>query len=63
MRFHAVMVDETGCEFGVTFDASSRDAAYDFLDEQYPESGVAQLETTQDAADRQRAIWASLGEY
>lgn len=63
MRFHAIMVDETGCEFNVVFDASSHDAAYDFLDDQYPESGVAQLQTTQDAADRERAIWASLGGF
>ena len=63
MRFHAIMVDETGCEFNVVFNASSHHAAYDYLDEQYPESGVAQLETTQDAADRERAVWASLGAY
>lgn len=43
-KFHAVMIDETGCEFGVSFEADSRDEAYDYLDEEYPESRVDQLE-------------------
>jgi hypothetical protein len=56
MRYHAVMLDETGCEFGVDIEADSRDEAYDRLAEDYPESQCVQLESPQDAADRE-AQW------
>jgi hypothetical protein len=63
MQYHAVLVDETGCEFGHTFYADSMDDALDYLDTQYPESAVAQLEAPQDSAARERAVWASLGGF
>ena len=63
MQYHAVLVDETGCEFGHTFYASSNDAAWDYLDEQFPECRAVQIETQQDSAARERAAWASLGAY
>lgn len=57
MQFHAVMLDETRCEFGVTFEAESRRAAYEYLEENYEESRCVQLESPQDTAERERRIW------
>lgn len=57
VQFHAVMIDETGCEFGVTFKSSSREAAYNYLAEEYPESRVDQLEDLQDTINRENAMW------
>lgn len=57
-KFHAVMTDECGGEFGVTIQAADRNAAYDQLREDYPESSVAQLESPQDTRDREAAIYA-----
>lgn len=55
--FHAVMIDETGCEFGVSFKAATRGAALEYLREQYPESRCDQLEDPQQTADREAAIY------
>ena len=55
--FHAVMIDETGCEFGVSFKATTRGAALEYLREQYPESRCDQLEDPQQTADREAAIY------
>ncbi len=44
IAFHAVLIDETQCEFGVYFNAKSRNAAHDYLRESYPESHCVQLE-------------------
>lgn len=67
-QFHAVMLDETRCEFGVTFEAPSRDAAYDYLDENYPESRVDELKTSEEWDEKRRdmeaRIWAEMdGDY
>lgn len=55
--FHAVMIDETGCEFGVSFKATTRGAALEYLREQYPESRCDQLEDPQQTAEREAAIY------
>ena len=55
--YHAVMIDETGCEFGVSFRAATRAAAYDYLDENYPESRCDQLETPEDTRAREQSIY------
>jgi hypothetical protein len=55
-KYHAVMIDETGCEFGVSVTAKSRDMAYDKLQEDYPESKVAQLESPADTRRRERRM-------
>ena len=55
--FHAVMIDETGCEFGVSFKAATRGAALEYLREQYPESRCDQLEDPQQTAEREAAIY------
>lgn len=60
IAYHAVMIDETGCEFGVTFEASGRDAAHEWLEENYPESRCDQLEDADDRAAREAAMYHSI---
>ncbi len=66
-QFHAVMLDETGAEFGASITASSRSAAYDLLREDYPESRCVQLESPEDTAERERLMYRQImienGEY
>lgn len=57
IKFHAVMVDETGCEFGADVEAPDRETAYDRLREDYPESRVAQLESPEDTLRREMATY------
>ena len=54
--FHAVMLDETRCEFGVSVTADSREAAHAWLRENYPESSCVQLESPEDRLERERAM-------
>lgn len=56
-RYHAVMIDETGCEFPATVSARDRSAAYAKLRENYPESRVDQLETHAQARAREARIY------
>ncbi|KFH18418.1 hypothetical protein ELZ19_06770 [Brucella abortus] len=56
-HFHAVMLDETRCEFGVSFEAPDREAAYDYLSENYPESRCVQLEDPSQSAERERQTY------
>ena len=58
--FHAVLTDETGCEFGATIIAATKDDAYDTLADNYPESRVVQLESPQDTRDRESAMYARI---
>lgn len=63
-HFHAVMTDETGCEFGASVTAASRDEAYEMLEENYPESRCVQLESPEDTAAREyRTYAAACAEY
>lgn len=55
-KFHAVMLDETRCEFGVSVEAESRADAYEQLQEDYPESRCVQLESPADTAEREAAM-------
>lgn len=57
INFHAVMVDETGCEFGAGIRAATRAEAYEMLEENYPESRCVQLESPEDTARRERATY------
>jgi hypothetical protein len=56
-NFHAVMIDETGREFGVDLEARNRDEAYTQLEEDYPESRVDQLEDDQQAREREQRTY------
>lgn len=58
IQFHAVMLDETGCEFGAEVTAETRSEAYDKLRENYPESQCVQLESPEDTMRREQAIYA-----
>lgn len=60
IKFHAVMIDETGCEFGVDLEADSREEAYDQLEENYPESNVAQLESEAESSKREADMYAHI---
>ncbi len=55
--FHAVMIDETGCEFGTSVTARSRTEAFKKLREDYPESRCDQLESPEDTACREAAMY------
>lgn len=53
-RFHAVLIDETGCEFGASVEASDHATARAKLREDYPESRIDQLESPAESAERER---------
>lgn len=53
-KFHAVMLDETRCEFGAEVSAKTRDEAYRKLAENYPESRCVQLESPADTRHRKQ---------
>ena len=57
IKFWAVMLDETGCEFGVGVEADTREQAYEILEEDYVESRCVQFESPQDTADREKAMY------
>jgi hypothetical protein len=52
-QYHAVMLDETGCEFGHTFNATCREAAWAYVKEEFPESRCVQLEDPDDSRRRE----------
>lgn len=55
-NFHAVLIDEARCEFGVSLRAEDHSSARDQLREDYPESRVDQLETTEEVQARESTI-------
>lgn len=55
-KFHAVMLDETRCEFGVDVEADTRDEAFEQLRENYSESRCVQLESPADTSKRESAL-------
>lgn len=55
-HYHAVLLDETGCEFGAGCDARSKDEARMILANDYPESRIVQIESPQDEAKRVSAM-------
>jgi hypothetical protein len=65
IKFHAVLTDECGSEFGADVEANSRMEAYDILNEDYPESHIMQLESPDDTARREKAVYDEVmsGEY
>lgn len=56
-KFHAVMLDETGCEFGVSVPCATRAKAYDWLAENYVESRCVQLESIVDTRKREARMY------
>ena len=57
IKFHAVMIGECNEEFGVDIEAESRDAAYEQLEEDYPESRVDVLEDGQQSREREERTY------
>jgi len=57
IKFWAVMLDETGCEFGVGVEAETREDAYRQLEEDYSESRCVQLESPADTAAREKRMY------
>ena len=57
--FWAVLIDETGCEFGAGVQAPDRATARDMLREAYPEARrIDQLESPEDTRRREAEIYA-----
>lgn len=56
-HYHAVLLDETRCEFGAGCEAESREAAREYFREMYPESQVVQIESPEDRAARESAMY------
>jgi hypothetical protein len=57
IEYHAVLLDETNCEMGVTIKAEDRAAAIAVLAECYPECRCVQLEDDNDAREREEAMY------
>jgi hypothetical protein len=57
VKFWAVMLDETGCEFGVGVEAETREDAYNQLEEDWCESRCVQLESPEDTTRREQAMY------
>lgn len=57
IKFHAVMIGECGEEFSVDLEAPSREAAYEQLEEDYPESRVDILEDDRQMSERERRVY------
>lgn len=55
--YHAVFIDETGCEFGATIKAISKNKAWIKAYDDYPESKCIQLESKADTRKRERLIY------
>lgn len=60
INYHAVLIGEEGTEFGHSFRAASRDAARQYLFDNFPESRCVQLEDPHDTSERERAIYARM---
>ena len=60
IAYHAVMIDETGCEFGASVTADDKGEAIDMLREDYPESAIAQIESPHDTREREAAMMRRL---
>ena len=48
--FHAILIDETGCEFSEYIESCNASEAYEELQGDYPESSVVRVEILGDAA-------------
>ncbi len=59
-KFHAVLIDECGSEFGADVVAPDYDTAHDMMRENYPESNVVQLESARDTQEREHLQYTRL---
>ena len=51
-HFHAVLLDETGCEFGAGHDCETREEAHNYFRDAYPEDTRAREAHTHDLIRR-----------
>jgi hypothetical protein len=58
--YHAVFEGEDGSEFGAGCEAESREQARRRLEENYPESRIVQLESPEDAREREYDLYARI---
>ena len=58
--YHAVMIDETGCEFGVDVEADTISGAHEQVAENYPESECVQMESPKMRANRESRMYAHI---
>lgn len=56
-KFHAVMIDETGCEFSAEIEACTKADAIDQLEEDYPECRVDVVSSPDEMRERERHIY------
>lgn len=56
-RFWGVFLDETRCEFGAPIEADTKAEAWQIAAESYPESKCVQLESPEDTAAREKAMY------
>ncbi len=59
-KFHAVLIDECGSEFGADVVAPDYDTARDKVRDAYPESRVVQLESARDTREREHRTYERL---
>ncbi len=59
-KFHAVLIDECGSEFGADVVAADHDTAHDMMRENYPESRIVQLESARDTREREHRMYTRL---
>jgi hypothetical protein len=59
-NFHAVMIDETGAEFGADCRAVDHSHARKILADRYPESRIDQLEDNQEMQEREERMYERL---
>ena len=59
-HFHAVMIDECGCEFGAGVHAKNHHEARLELSEMFPESRIAQIESPRDRRNRESEMFARI---
>lgn len=57
IRFHAVMIGEDGMEFGADVWARNKEQADTILRESYPESRIDQLESPEEANEREMRMY------
>ena len=61
IQYHAVMIGETGEEFGADVEASSKEEARRKLRRDYPEArGIDQIESPEDTREREARIYRDI---
>lgn len=59
-KYHAVMIDETGCEFGVEIECATKSDAIEQLEDDYPESRIDQILSHGESDQREREMYAHI---